>query len=36
MDMIINDVMFKLKDGEVIYTKTYNEHLKVVKENKWY
>lgn len=27
---------FAKKDGEVIYTKTYNEHLKAVRENKWY
>ena len=27
---------FALQDGTVIYSKTYNEHLKVVKENKWY
>ena len=27
---------FALKDGTVIYSKTYNEHQKVVKENKWY
>ena len=27
---------FAKQDGEVIYTKTYSEHLKAVKENKWY
>lgn len=27
---------FAKQDGEVIYSKTYNEHLKAVKENKWY
>lgn len=27
---------FALKDGTIIYTNTYDEHLKVVKENKWY
>ena len=27
---------FAKQDGEVIYTKTYDEHLKAVKENKWY
>lgn len=27
---------FALENGEVIYTKTYDEHLKVVKENQWY
>ncbi len=33
-----NDYLFFFAkaDGEVIYTKTYNEHLKAVKENKWY
>lgn len=27
---------FALKDGTVIYSKTYDEHQQVVKENKWY
>lgn len=27
---------FATEDGEVLYTKTYEEHLKVVEENKWY
>lgn len=27
---------FATEDGDVIYTKTYDEHLKVVEENKWY
>lgn len=27
---------FATENGEVLYTKTYEEHLKVVEENKWY
>ena len=27
---------FAKKDGTVIYSKTYEEHQKAVKENKWY
>ncbi|MDD3028239.1 MAG: endolytic transglycosylase MltG [Erysipelotrichaceae bacterium] len=27
---------FALEDGSIIYSKTYQEHLKVVQENKWY
>lgn len=27
---------FATEDGDVIYTKTYDEHMKVVEENKWY
>ena len=27
---------FATEDGTVLYTKTYEEHQKVVKENKWY
>ena len=27
---------FALKDGTVIFSKTYDEHQQVVKENKWY
>ena len=27
---------FALQDGSIIYSKTYQEHLKVVEENKWY
>ncbi len=31
-----NLFFFALKDGSVIYSKTYEEHQQVVKENKWY
>lgn len=31
-----NLFFFALKDGTVIYSKTYEEHQQVVKENKWY
>lgn len=31
-----NLFFFALKDGTVIYSKTYDEHQQVVKENKWY
>lgn len=31
-----NLFFFALKDGTVIYSKTYEEHQEVVKENKWY
>ena len=27
---------FATEDGDVLYTKTYKEHQKVVEENKWY
>ncbi len=27
---------FALEDGSIIYSKTYQEHIKVVQENKWY
>ena len=31
-----NLFFFALKDGTIIYSKTYDEHQQVVKENKWY
>lgn len=31
-----NLFFFALQDGTIIYSKTYEEHQKVVKENKWY
>ena len=33
---VISYSFFALKDGTIIYSKTYGEHQQVVKENKWY